>query len=194
MDRHVGVLETERLRIRRFTDADRAPFMEYRNDPEVARYQSWEGCSEQEAAAFVEEMAGIPWGVPGRGFQLAVELKETGRLIGDCYLCVDERKPDEAELGFSLSRAYQGRGLAAEAVESVLEYAFHTLQLHRVVAITDCRNSASVRLLEHVGMRREAQIRQKVWFKGAWSDEYIYVLLSEEWRAPSAYPIRRGDR
>ncbi len=174
-------LETSRLRLRHFMDSDLALFMAYRNDPEVARYQGWEGISELEARAFLQEQKEVQPGVPGQWFQIAVELKETGMLVGDCALKIEEHDERQAEIGYTLSRAYQGRGIASEAVSCVLEYAFVTLGLHRVIAITDCENAASVALLERLGLRREGHFRQNVWFKGKWGDEYLYAMLQEEW-------------
>lgn len=175
-------IETPRLRLRHFTDADLAPFMAYRNDPQVARYQSWEGISEPEARAFVQEQKTIQPGIPGQWFQIAIELKETGALVGDCALKIEEYDARQAEIGYTLSRAYQGHGIASEAVSCVLDYAFVTLDLHRVIAITDCENTASVALLERLGLRREGHFHQNVWFKGSWGDEFLYAILQEEWR------------
>jgi len=175
-------LETPRLRLRHFTDAGLALFMAYRNDPEVARYQGWEGISEPEARAFLQEQKEIQPGVPGHWFQIAVELKETGMLVGDCALKIEEHDERQAEIGYTLSRGYQGRGIASEAVSRVLEYAFVTLGMHRVIAMTACENVASVALLERLGLRREGHFRQSVWLKGKWEDEYLYAMLQEEWR------------
>src|SRR5260370_3578489 len=141
-------LEPTRLRWRHFTDADLGLFMAYRNDPEVARYQGWEGISEPEARAFLQEQKEVQPGVPGQWFQIAVELKETGTLVGDCALKIEEHDERQAEIGYTLSPAYQGHGMASEAVLSVLENAFVTLRLHRLIAITPCDNAASVGLLE----------------------------------------------
>jgi RimJ/RimL family protein N-acetyltransferase len=174
-------IESERLWIRRFNDSDLAPFMAYRNDPEVARYQSWDSCDEQEARAFIREMESARAGVLGEWFQFAIESKETQELIGDCALRVDEEEPYRAEIGFTLAREYQGRGFASEAISRLLDYAFNALGLHRVVAIADCRNVPSVALLERVGMRREGQFLENVWFKGGWADEYLYAVLKDEW-------------
>jgi len=174
-------IESERLRIRRFEDSDLAPFMSYRNDPEVARYQSWDSLDEQEAKAFIREAGSAQPGVPGEWFGFVIESKETGALLGDCALRVDEHEPYRAEIGFTLAREHQGRGFASEAVSRLLEYAFDTLGLHRVVAIADCRNAPSVALLERVGMRREGHFLENVWFKGGWADEYLYAVLKDEW-------------
>ena len=174
-------LETTRLRLRHFTDTDLLAFMAYRNDPVVARYQSWEDISEKDARAFIQEQKEIQPGVPGQGFQIAIELKETGVLIGDCYFIINELDDRQAEIGFTLSRADQGRGFATEAVSCFLNYAFLTFDLHRVIAITDCENAAATALLERLGMRREGHFLQNIWFKGKWGDEYLYAILKEEW-------------
>ncbi|HEX8274321.1 MAG TPA: GNAT family protein [Longimicrobiaceae bacterium] len=177
------VIETARLRLRRFAEADLPAFVAYRNDPEVARWQSWDGCTAEEGRAFLDAQAGLRPGTPGAWSQLAVELKATGELLGDCALHVGGDDPRLGEIGYTLARAAQGRGYGTEAVRALLGYAFGTLGLHRVSATTDCENAASVALLERVGMRREAHFRRHVWFKGRWSDEYVYALLRDEWQA-----------
>jgi RimJ/RimL family protein N-acetyltransferase len=173
-------LQSVRLTIRRFEHSDVDPFLAYRNDPEVARYQSWESCTKQEAIDLVQEMDATAPGTPGEWFQFAIELKQTATLIGDCGLKteVDGR---QAEIGFTFSRAYQGRGYASEAVARLLDYAFGELDLHRDYAITDQENAPSVALLERLGMRREGEFAENAWFKGRWSSEYLYAILRDEW-------------
>ena len=136
-------------------DSDLTLFMGYRNDPIVAKYQSWERISELEARSFIQGQKEIQPGVPGKGFQIAIELKATGILIGDIYFTINELDHRQAEIGFTLSREYQGYGYATEAVSCFLNYAFLTFDLHRIIAIADCENTASVALLEHLNMRRE---------------------------------------
>jgi RimJ/RimL family protein N-acetyltransferase len=171
-------LETKRLIIRRLRDSDVGSFLAYRNDPEVARYQSWESCTEQETIDLVRD-ATQP-GTPGEWVQFAVGLKRTSPLIGDCALKT-EADGRQAEIGFTFSRAYQGRGFASEAVTRLLDYAFCELNLHRVYAITDQENAPSVALLERLGMRREGAFVENAWFKGRWSSEYLYAVLGDEW-------------
>lgn len=174
-------LETVRLKLRRFADDDLAPFHAYRNDPDIARYQSWSDFSEQEARDFIAAQSGLRPGVPGQWFQFAIELKTAGVLIGDCALKIDEHESRQAEIGFTLAREHQGRGYASEAVSRVLDYVFGVLSVHRIIAITDCENDSSVALLERLGMRREGRFIQNVWFKGKWGDEYLYAILRAEW-------------
>jgi RimJ/RimL family protein N-acetyltransferase len=176
-------VETARLRLRRLTAADLPALIAYRNDPEVARYQNWETFSAEEADAFLREQDATEPGTPGSWFEIAMEEKASGTMVGDCALHVRKDDPRQGEIGFSLSRAHQGRGLASEAVAAVLDYAFGTLGLHRIIAVTDARNAASAALLERIGMRREGHFIQNIWFKGAWGDELQYAVLAEEWLA-----------
>jgi RimJ/RimL family protein N-acetyltransferase len=176
-------IETARLRLRRFEDADLAPFIAYRNDPDVARYQSWDGISEAEAVAFVREQQTAPADTPGEGLQIAIARKDSGRLIGDCMFKLMEDDSRQAEIGYTLAQDAQGQGFATEAITALLTWAFTTYDLHRVIAIVDVKNAASVALLERLRLRREAHFRQNIWFKGAWGDEYVYAILRDEWLA-----------
>lgn len=174
-------LESERLILRRLAEADLAPFLAYLNDPEVARYQSWESYTEEQARGVIEKQRDAEPGRPGRWFTFAAESKEVHSLIGHVALSVKEEDPRQAEIGFTFSRRYQGQGLAREAAECVLDYAFTVLGLHRVVAVTDCENERSVALLHRLGMRREGHFIQNIWFKGQWGSEYLYAMLRDEW-------------
>lgn len=184
------MLETARLRLRRFTEADMPAFLAYRNDPEVARYQGWERVTKREARSYITDQIGRQPGEPGSWFQFAIARKDSDALIGDCGLhTLDEdlRKGHlQGEIGYTLARDQQGQGFATEAIRAVLHYAFETLALHRVTATVDCRNAASYRLLERVGMRREGHFLQHAWYKGEWCDEYLYAILRSEWHAADA--------
>lgn len=180
------MLETSRLRLRRFRDADLPPFMAYRNDPDIARYQGWDSISHADAQAFIETQRAIHAGAPGVGMQIAIESKATGLLIGDCYFCIAADDPQQAELGYTLAAEAQGRGLATEAIAAWLTYAFPAYHLHRVTALLDVENHRSAALLERLGFRREGHFLQSGWFKGKWCDEYLYAVLREEWEARQA--------
>lgn len=173
-------LESERLLLRRFADDDLLPFLAYLNDPLVARYQTWESYSEQQARDVIERQKNLDPGLPGQWFTFALELKETGVLIGHIALKIQEDN-QQAEIGFTLSREYHGKGLAFEAASRVLDYVFINHKLHRVTATTDCENHRSVALLSRLGMRREGHFIQNIWFKGKWGDEYQFAILRDEW-------------
>lgn len=174
-------LETDRMILRQFADSDLSAIFAYRNDPEVAQYQSWTATGEAELRAFIHNLKSLQPGTPGEWFQFAIELKSAKELIGDCALRVNKEDTRQGEIGFTLSRKHQGKGFAAEAVSVLLDCAFTKLGLHRIVAITDCENRASIALLERLGMRREGHFLQSIWNKGEWRDEFQYAILKEEW-------------
>jgi aminoglycoside 6'-N-acetyltransferase len=177
-------LETERLILRSFRAADADTFAAYRSDPLVAQYQGWEAPYALDTARlFCAEMSRQPVGIPGEWCQRALELKAGGEMIGDVAFCVLKEDDRQAEIGFTLSRRYQGQGYATEALRRLLAYLFDELQLHRVRANCDPQNTASSRLLERLGLRLEGHMRQSLWFKGRWADEYWYAILREEWQA-----------
>jgi RimJ/RimL family protein N-acetyltransferase len=105
-----------RLVLRRFTEADMEAFLVYRNDPDVARYQSWEGGSRPEAETFIGGQQTQKPGVPGQWFQVAIALKKADTLLGDCSLRVHTPDARQATIGITLARPYQGQGLATEAL------------------------------------------------------------------------------
>ena len=176
-------LLSPRLILRRFRSTDLVPFCGYRSDPRVARYQDWESWSEEDGRQFLERQTTLHPDVPGTWFQMAIELAETGELIGDCGLHTLADRPAQAEIGFTLAREHQGKGYATEAVRCLLDYVFGRLGKHRVIAATDARNVPTARVLERVGMRREGHFIENIWFKGGWGDEYQYAMLEREWRA-----------
>jgi len=179
-------LPARRLTLRRFTEADVEPFLAYRNDSAVARYQSWEGCDRAEAKEFIRSHHSREAGVPGEWFQIAIALKDTNALIGDCAVKVQGPDPRQATIGVTLARQNHGQGFAIEALSCLLDGLFERLKLHRVVADTDVENIKSWTLLERLGLRREGHLRQSLWFKGRWADEYVYAILREEWlKAPA---------
>ncbi|HEV7858251.1 MAG TPA: GNAT family N-acetyltransferase [Pyrinomonadaceae bacterium] len=174
-------LESERLILRRFADEDLAAFLAYLNDPLVARYQTWETYTEQEARAVIEKQKSLEPGTRGQWFTFALELKETGALVGHIALQTQEDERLQAEIGFTFARQYHGLGLACEASTRVLDFVFQELAMHRVIAIADCENEKSIALLGRLGMRREGHFIENVWFKGKWGGEYLYAILRDEW-------------
>jgi RimJ/RimL family protein N-acetyltransferase len=177
--------ETSRLVVRTFSPADVEAFVAYRADPEVARYQSWSDYTLERGRDFVESLQGAAPGEPGEWFQLALEDRASGTLVGDLALHVDAQEPRQAEVGFTLAADHQGHGYATEALTGFLGWAFETFGLHRVVAVTDVLNTSSVAVLERVGLRREAHFHENIFFKGAWGSEFLFAILEREWAARS---------
>ena len=175
------LIETERLLLRNIDLQDLDTFLEYRNDPIVARYQSWEpNLKRKYVSDFIYELQKQKIGEPGKWNQIVWILKENMVHIGDCALKVQEDNM-QAELGFTLSRNYQGKGYAYEATSALINYAFEELNLHRVFSITDCKNTSAIKLLKTLGMRQEGHFIENILFKGSWGNEYLFAILQKEW-------------
>ncbi|WP_350348170.1 GNAT family protein [Agromyces sp. G08B096] len=186
-------LTTERLRLRPLETSDAPDVWEYQRLPEVLRYIPWPERSEEEAYEHTRTRAGMRRLVAaGDGVILAMELvgepsvaadqaAGRNRVVGDVMLRVSNAEHAQLEIGWVLHPAFQGRGLAAEAAGAALAFAFERLRPHRVQAILDARNTASARLCERLGMRREATILEEEFHDGAWEDTAIYGILAREW-------------
>lgn len=174
-------IETERARLRAFT-ADDAPVLAmYRSDPDIARYQSWTPPFERSAAeAFINELSGLTGPVNGAWIQIAVEVG--GELAGDVAVGLDD-PGHVATIGYTLARAFQGQGLAREAVGAVVDRLFDQLGVHRVEAGLDPRNDASARVLEGLGFEHEGTAVSALLHRGEWVDDARYALTAEARRA-----------
>ncbi|MFG1607628.1 GNAT family N-acetyltransferase [Actinoplanes sp. NPDC049265] len=167
------MIATSRLVLRRFRPSDGPALTTYRGDPEVARYQGW-----NPATTAADLAAGDP-DTPG-WFQYAIERVSDHILIGDLGVHTHDNLM-QAEIGFTLSRAAQGQGYATEAVRAVLNHLFEVRGRHKVSAECDARNTASSRLLERVGFRREGLRREHTWHNNEWTDDVLFGLLAREW-------------
>lgn len=176
------MLSTDRLLLRRFRADDAPALAAYRSDEDVARYQSWQAPFPLAAAeAFTATMAELDPRAEG-WFQYAVTSRADGVLVGD----VGVNRTDEgrqAEIGFTIAPASQGRGYGVEAVRRVVRHLLVEEGLHRVHAAVDARNERSARLLSKAGFRREGLLLRAAWWKGEWTDEALYAVLASEWRA-----------
>ncbi|RYX86222.1 N-acetyltransferase [bacterium] len=174
-------LLSERLRLRPLQSGDAAPIFAYRSLPEVERYQGWESFTMEDAEKLVANQLSVVPNTPDSWLQLAIVEYESSKLIGDCGIHFLSEETRQVELGITLSPDYQGRGLATEALYSVLWYVFGQLNKHRATAIVDANNHASARLMERVGFRKEAHLIEHYWFKGEWCSEFVFAMLGREW-------------
>ena len=175
----VPALETLRLRLRPYRDGDADAMFALYSDPVVMRYWSFPAWVEiAQARIYIQRcLAGMnsgeifPWAIADRG---------SDRLIGALTFFSLHSDQLRAEIGYSLSPAFQGRGLATEALRCGLAYALDELGLLRIEADIDSRNKPSWRLLERVGFRREGLLRQRWRVNGEVCDSAFYGLLADE--------------
>lgn len=174
-------IKTERLVLRPFTERDEADMFEFESRPDVARYLFNEPRTREdnarELAVRVKQNA---LRKEGDTLMLAIDLD--GKVIGYTLLIWLSEQNRQGEFGYVLHPGHHGKGYASEAAVEMLRLGFERLGLHRIIGRCDPRNTASARLMERLGMRREAHFIESEIFKGEWGGELHYAMLAAEWR------------
>ncbi len=173
---------TARLRLDALRADDAAALFAYRGDPAVSRFQAWKPGRLADAERFIEAQQHVEVDTPDTWWQRAIRLRASGELVGDVGLHFVSA--EAVELGISLAPGHQRKGYAREVLEVVLDFTFGGLHKHRVLASVDPRNTACLRLLEGLGLRREAHLRESVRDRDGWADDLVFALLDREWLAP----------
>jgi RimJ/RimL family protein N-acetyltransferase len=177
-------IRTDRLVLRPFAASDVEDLFDIYGRPDVARYLYWEPFSRADAVENLEEkidQAEIRQ--EGGRLTVAVVLPELDRVIGIVTLKWLSEEHRQGEIGFTFHPDHHGHGYATEAAEASLDLGFGGLHLHRTIGRCDARNTASVGVMERLGMRREAHFVQNEFFKGGWGDEFVYAILEDDRRA-----------
>src|ERR1043165_5780879 len=156
-------LETERLLLREFVEDDVEAFYRLRTDPEITRYTGDGGGmkSLDNALAILRAYPLADYQKYGYG-RWAGGLKSTGHVIGFAGLkYLDDLK--EVDVGYRLFPAHWGSGLATEASRAAVQYGFDTLRLQEIIGLVDPQNSASVRVLQKLGLTFVAMIEYRTY-------------------------------
>lgn len=166
-------IETKNLILRKFTMNDVKDTFEYLNQRVDAEFERWNIRSISYAEKECE------YRIKSENY-IAIELKSEKKVIGN--LCVSKKDFESCEIGFIINTDYQRRGFCAEACRALFEKLFAD-GTHRIFAECNSRNTASWKLLEKLGMRREAHfvknryIDTDVSGNPLWQDTYVYALL-----------------
>ncbi len=174
-------LETARLILRDFRKDDWEAVHEYGTDLEVVRFMPWGPNTESDTKDFIKLSLASQREEPRTKFEFAVTLAESERLIGGAGIRVSAPADRGADMGYCLHRDIWGQGYATEAAGAIVGFGFEKLGLHRVFATCDTGNEASARVLEKIGMRREAHFKQDNMIRGKWRDSYLYAVVEDEW-------------
>lgn len=174
-------ITTQRLLIRQFVETDLAYLLAYHTHPQSYAYQSAPPMDEERAIRFLNKQADPrKWGAAG-WLALAVYHIDDAKMIGEVGVFVKPEPESEGDIGWMIHPDYHGRGYATEAAQIVIRFAFEQRGLHRLTSECNTRNTASWRLMERLGMRREGHSLQSLLLHDKWYDEYHYALLRDEW-------------
>jgi RimJ/RimL family protein N-acetyltransferase len=184
-------LETERLILRDFVRDDWQRVLEYQTDPLYLRYNDWIERSPRAVQEFVGWFLNQQAQQPRIKYQLAIVLKSTNQLIGNCGVRRDAADALEADLGYELDPKHWNQGYATEAAHVIVDFGFKHFGVHRIWAACIDENSASAHVLEKLGMRLEGRFRENKYFKGRWWDSLYYAILARDWELhKQAHPLR----
>jgi ribosomal-protein-alanine N-acetyltransferase len=148
--------------------------------PELGRFMSWprEMLSLEHARRFVT--IGREGWLSERTARFGLFERSTGGLVGSIEIDGIDLRRSQAELGYWLRTDRWGLGLATEAGQAILVYAYHALGLHKVRADVAVGNLPSARVLEKLGFVREGTLREDRPIAGVFHDHWRYGLLSRE--------------
>ena len=173
-------ISTDRLILRRMTMKDAQDIFEYSRDPEVARHVLWTAQKHiSEAKEYVRYMTkryrdDLPssWGIID---------KESGRLVGTIGYMAFSEENASVEIGYSLARWLWGKGMATEALRAVIDYTFEAMDINRIEAQHELTNPSSGRVMEKCGMRKEGELRQRLYNKGKYVDVALYAIVKSDY-------------
>jgi RimJ/RimL family protein N-acetyltransferase len=174
-------LSTPRLVLREFVADDWVATNEYEREPQVVRYVPHGVRSLEQSRQRVLDSMEAAKASPRVLYDLAITLE--GQLIGRCGFGREGHELLVGQLWFIAHPQWWGRGYVTEAMEEVVRFGFEEVGLRRFFGDCDPRNAASARVMERLGMVREAHLRENAWYQGEWTDAWIYGLLRREWEA-----------
>jgi [ribosomal protein S5]-alanine N-acetyltransferase len=115
-----------------------------------------------------------------RQFTFTINNKITGNAIGLISINLGKPKYKNAEIWFKFHKDFFNQGFATEAAQQIIDFGFNTLKLHRIEAGCAVGNKASIKVLEKIGMQKEAHTRQLLPLASSWSDNYGYAILESD--------------
>ena len=174
------IFESERLFFRKLTADDAASFFRDHSLPDLIRYQSWKPTSIDEIHDFISKQQALAIDTYDTWFQMAICLKNDGQFIGDCGFHFSDPEGYQVDIGYTIAPEFQGNGYAVESAMAMVAFLFSALKKHRICGYVDPENSASIRVLEKTGFRKEAHFRKSVMIDGKWCDDVVYAILDDD--------------
>jgi RimJ/RimL family protein N-acetyltransferase len=172
-------ITAERLILRRYTHNDIPDILRVVSHPSVARATPEIPATETGVRAYIDQQNTYQPFEQDKCFDLAIERKGDGKVMG--LLSLVRREHQQAEIGWALGVEFRGQGYASDAASALVAYGFASLGLHRIQAETAITNTSSRGVMERLGMRQEARLRETTFTDGEWLDSLIYGLLVSEW-------------
>ena len=176
-------ITTERLILREVKQNDWPDVLAYQREPLYLRYYEWTGRTPLAVQDFVQGFVANQQEQPRIKYQLAMILKSSQQLIGNCGIRLKVAAAREGDIGYELSPEYWGHGYATEAAGAMMEFGFTQLGLHRIWSWCIADNVGSSRVLQKLGMQAEGRLRENEYYKDRYWDTLLFGILDDEWKA-----------
>ena len=174
------IIKTPRVVLRWISEDDVDSLYEIFSDSQVMRYWSTVPLANREAAAELQrEIA--EGNESEQMFKWGIALRDSNIVIGTTTLFNLSLENGRAELGYAMAHTYWGKGFMNEALNALVSHAFQVMELRRLEADVDPRNTASIHTLERLGFQREGFLRERWHVNGEIQDALFYGLLRREW-------------
>ena len=167
-------LQTSRLTLRPVRPADIPSMLRYRNHPSVSKYQGWDNFGFEDAEEMMETNARLTSPPSEQWFQLAIVLDHIVETIGDIGIYFYPYATRSIQLGITLDSAYQGKGLASEAIKYLLQYLAELFQITHVCAYVDSRNTAAQSLLKRNHFIPNQRQNRYTSYGNQWCDDFYF--------------------
>jgi len=172
-------LLTPRVRLRSVQEEDAPDLFAIWSDAEVMEHLSLEPLRHlSQAVAIISFFHELP--ERQEGLRWAITLRDSGAFVGTIGFHEARVRHRRLELGYELSPSVQGQGLMREVLGAVLPWAFDSLQVRRIEAFVTPANLRSERVLQRAGFRREGELRDYIYARGAFRTEVLWSLLATD--------------
>jgi RimJ/RimL family protein N-acetyltransferase len=174
-------LKGTRINLRKLKKTDAYSICKHANDRDVSRYLS--NMRYPYRLSYARKYIWSTWANLRKktDYDLGIEHKETGKIIGMISLMKIDTNSKNAEIGYWLGKRHWGKGITSEAARLILDFGFNRLKLARVYARVVHPNTASVKVLTKLGFQPEGKNRKHIMRNGKWYDELRFGLLKEEY-------------
>lgn len=168
-------IDGRRVRLREFRLDDLDDSMAVVGDDRVTRWLSFDSLTREQQEARLVATLERAQEAPRAEYYLAISVPQDDRLIGFARLGLTGVKA--AKLGYAIAADHWGNGYATDAARNLVNFAFTTLNLHRITAAAGPDNAASIAVLERLGFQYEGRLRHHVFTNGSWRDSLLYSIL-----------------
>lgn len=176
--KNIPTLKTDRLTLRKIECRDLSDVYEYTSDPLVPKYLMWHPHQTREyTKSYLKYMNKLY--KKGKFYDWGIEF--CGKLIGTVGFSSINIKNNSAEIGYVLNSKFWNKGIASEAVNEILKFAFCILDMQRVEAVFLPENEKSREVLKKCGMKFEGVHRSALLVKGEYRDVETFAIIKADY-------------